>query len=86
MAYARVVNMEYKSTEDMKNDSWEDSNWHDDMGLSDALSRTVIRTGPNSTMLIAVHKSEQLAEQARIITNQFCEGTSHFHEIIDFHG
>ena len=54
--------MEYKSTEDMKNESWEDSNLHANMGLPDALSSTVIRTGPNSTIFIAVYKSEQLAE------------------------
>ena len=46
-----------------ENDSWEDSNWHDDLGLPDTLSRTVIRTGPDSTILIAVYKPEQLAEQ-----------------------
>ena len=86
MAYARVVNMEYKSTEHMKNYSWERSNQHDYMGLPDALSGAVISTGPNSTMLTAVYKSEQLAEQARVITNQFYEGTSYFHEIIYFHG
>ena len=83
MAYARVVNVEYKSPKDMKNDNWLESSWHKDMGIPDALSTTVIRTGPNSTMLTAFCKTEELAEKARVLTNQFYGGTKHFHEIMD---
>ena len=70
----------------MKNDNWLESSWHKDMAIPNALSRTVIRAGPHSTMLIAVYTIEKLAEKARVIVNQFYKGTNHFREIIDFHG
>ena len=56
------------------------------IGFPDAISRTSIRTGPNSTMLIAIYETEELAEKAREIVNQYTSKPSHFHEIIDFHG
>ena len=37
-------------------------------------------------MLIAIYETEELAEKAREIENQYTRKPSHFHEIIDFHG
>jgi len=88
MAYARVVNMEYKSIDDLQNSikNWSERGIQKSMGFPDAISRTAIRTGPNSTMLIAIYETEELAEKAREIVNQYTGKTSHWHEIIDFHG
>ena len=88
MAYARVVNMEYKSMDDLENSikNWSIKDMQKTLGFPDAIRRTAIRTGPNSTMLIAIHETEELAEKAREIVNQYTGKTSHWHEIIDFHG
>ena len=57
MAYARVVNMEYKSIDDLENSikNWSDKGMQKTRGYPDAISRIAIRTGPNSTMLIAIY-------------------------------
>ena len=88
MPYARVVNMEYKSIDDLENSikNWSDRGMQKTMGFPDAVSRTAIRTGPNTVMLIAIYETEELAEKAREIVNQYTGKTSHWHEIIDFHG
>ena len=37
-------------------------------------------------MLIAICETEELAEKAQEIVNQYTGKTSYWHEIIDFHG
>ena len=86
MAYARVVNLEYKSAEDVeiyfkKWESWAPDN------MAEAISRTNVRTGENSTLLMAIYKTEEMAEKAREMADKFFKmEAQHLHEIIDFHG
>ena len=64
MAYARVVNLEYKSAEDVEIyfKKWE--KWAPD-NMPEAISRTNVRTGENSTLLMAIYKTEEMAQEAR---------------------
>jgi len=86
MAYARVVNLEYKSAEDVEIyfKKWE--KWAPD-NMPEAISRTNVRTGDNSTLLMAIYKTEEMAEKAREMADKFFKmEAQHLHEIIDFHG
>ena len=86
MAYARVVNLEYKSAEDVEIDfkKWE-RQAPDNM--PEAIIRTNVRTGENSTLLMAIYKTEEMAEKAREMADKFFKlEAQHLHEIIDFHG
>ena len=86
MAFARVVNLEYKSAEDVENYFKKWANWAPD-NMPEAISRTSVRTGENSTLLMAVYKTEELAEQAREIADKFFKmEAEHLHDIIGFHG
>ena len=64
MAYARVVNIEYKVPERLEAAI---KNWTEEgfKSFPPALSRVAIRTGPNSTMLVAIYETEEKAEEAR---------------------
>jgi len=64
MRYARVVNLEYKSAEDVDVFYRKWANWAPD-NMPEATSRTNIRTSETSTLLMAIYKSEKLAENAR---------------------
>ena len=86
VAYARVVNLEYKSAEDIEIyfRKWEE--WAPD-NMPEAISRTKVRTGENSTLLMAIYKTEEMAERAREMADEFFKmEAQHLHEIIDFHG
>ena len=50
-----------------------------------SFNRKVIRTGPTSCINV-VYETEERAEKARQLLNQYNDETSAFHEIIDFHG
>jgi len=79
MAYARIVNLEYKSAEDLEIyfKKWE--KWAPD-NMPEAIRRTNVRTGENSTLLMAIYKTEEMADKF------FKMEAQHLHEIIDFHG
>ncbi len=51
MAYSRLVNVEYRSEQDMEQFL---ENWKDWMPkhMPDAISRTMVKTGPTSSLLI----------------------------------
>ena len=86
MAYARVLNIEYRSEKDQELyfEKWRQSNFKD---FPDAISRTIIKTGPTSTMMMAVYKTEEFAEKARSIADKFLKDQGqHLHDIIEFHG
>ena len=86
MRYARVVNLEYKSAEDVDVFYRKWANWAPD-NMPEAASRTNIRTIETSTLLMAIYKSEELAENAREMANKFFElQAEHLHEVIEFHG
>ena len=86
MAYARVLNIEYRSEKDQElyYEKWRQNNFKD---FPDAISRTIIKTGPTSTMMMAVYKTEEFAEKARSLADKFFkEQGQHLHDIIEFHG
>ena len=86
MKYARVISIELKSAEDLeafyhKWDKWFPEN------MPKADSRTLVRTSPNSTLMMAVYESEDIAEQAREVVQRFFnQEVEHLHDIIEFHG
>ena len=86
MAYARVVNIEYKVPQrlDAAIKNWTKEGFK---SFPPSLSRVAIRTGPNSTMLVAIYETEAVAEKARSLANKFLEKhAQHLHEVLDFHG
>ena len=86
MAYGRVVNIEFKSKDDlvMSRNKW--SNWWPEKATP-VLSRTSIRTSENSLLLLASYENEEKAEEARqIIDLFFKENSEHTHDLIVFHG
>ena len=86
MAFSRIVNVEYRSEQDMEIFL---SKWHGWMlkNMPDATSRTMVKTGPTSTLLMAVYASSQVAENARETVEVFFdENRDHMLDIIAFHG
>ena len=86
MAYGRVVNVEYKSKEDliMFRNKW--SKWWPDK-VHNALSRTSIRKSENSLLLLATYETEKIADEAKAIIETFFNVVAeHVHDIIAFHG
>ena len=86
MAYSRIVNVEYRSEQDMelflsKWNSWMPHH------MPDATSRTMVKTGPSSSLLMAVYSSSQVAENAREAVKVFFdENREHMLDVIAFHG
>jgi hypothetical protein len=70
MKYARVINIELKSSQDLEifYKKWE--KWLPE-NMPKAVSRTLVRTSPNSTLMMAVYESEEIAESAREIVQKF---------------
>ena len=86
MAYSRIVNVEYRSEKDMEIFL---SNWKDWMQtrMPDAISRTMVKTGPSSSLLMAVYASSQVAENARKVVEVFFdENRDHILDVVAFHG
>ena len=86
MKYARVISIELKSAEDLEAFYYKWDKWFPE-NMPKAVSRTLVRTSPNSTLMMAVYESEDIAEQARDVVQRFFNlETEHLHDIIDFHG
>ena len=86
MAYSRIVNVEYRSEEDMELFL---SKWKDWMPkhMPPAISRTMVKTGSTSSLLMAVYSSSQVADNAREVVEVFFqENTEHMLDIVAFHG
>ena len=86
MAYSRIVNVEYRSEKDMEIFL---SNWKDwmQMRMPDAISRTMVKTGPSSSLLMAVYASSEVAEVARKVVEVFFdENRDYILDVIAFHG
>jgi len=86
MAYSRIVNVEYKSEKDMELflSKWKD--WMPEH-MPIATSRTMVKTGPSSSLLMAVYASSKVAENAKAIVQDFFdENRDHMLDIIAFHG
>ena len=86
MAYSRIVNVEYRSKQDMEQFL---SNWKDWMPkhMPKAINRTMVKTGPTSSLLMAVYSSSQIADNAKEVVEVFFEeNKQHMLDIIAFHG
>ena len=86
MAYSRIVNVEYRSEQDMEIFL---SKWNGWMlkNMPDAISRTMVKTGSTSSLLMAVYASSLDAENARKVVEVFFdENRDHMLDIIAFHG
>ncbi len=86
MAYCRIVNVEYRSKQDMDQFLF---NWNDWMPkhMPKAISRTMVKTGPTSSLLMAVYSSSQVADIAKEVVEVFFEeNEQHMLDIIAFHG
>ena len=86
MAYSPIVNVEYKSKQDMAVFL---SKWKVQIPehMLDATSRTMVKTGPTSSLLMAVYASSQVAENARKVVEVFFdENENHMLDVIAFHG
>ena len=86
MAYSRIVNVEYKSEEDMELflSKWKD--WMPEH-MPVATSRTMVKTGPSSSLLMAVYESSKVAENAKEVVQVFFdENRDHMLDVIAFHG
>ena len=86
MAYSRIVNVEYKSEKDMELflSKWKD--WMPEH-MPIATSRTMVKTGPSSSLLMAVYASSKVAENAKAVVQDFFdENRDHMLDIIAFHG
>ncbi len=86
MAYSRIVNVEYRSEKDMEIFL---SNWKDWMHthMPAAISRTMVKTGPSSSLLMAVYASSEVAENARKVVEVFFdENRDYILDVIAFHG
>ena len=70
MSYSRIVNVEYRSEQDMEIFL---SKWNGWMlkNMPDAISRTMVKTGSTSSLLMAVYASSLDAENARKVVKVF---------------
>ena len=86
MAYSRIVNVEYKSETDMELFLSKWKVWMPEH-MPVATSRTMVKTGPSSSLLMAVYASSQIAENAKDVVQVFFdENRDHMLDIIAFHG
>jgi hypothetical protein len=86
MKYARVINIELKSSQDLEifYKKWE--KWLPE-NMPKAVSRTLVRTSPNSTLMMAVYESEEIAESAREVVHKFFDlASEHMHDVVELHG
>tara|TARA_B100001057_G_scaffold456967_1_gene504864 strand:- start:27 stop:305 length:279 start_codon:yes stop_codon:yes gene_type:complete len=86
MAYSRIVNDEYKSEKDMELfiSKWKD--WMPEH-MPVATSRTMVKTGPSSSLLMAVYASSQVAENAKeVVQIFFDDNREHMLDVTAFHG
>ena len=65
------------------------SKWKDWMPehMPVAISRTMVKTGPSSSLLMAVYASSQVAENAKEVVQVFFDDNrEHMLDVIAFHG
>ena len=76
MKYARIVNAEYNSEDDLITfiAKWE--KWCPD-NMPPAASRHIVRTGPTSTLLMAVYETEEIAQTAGALVQSFFKDVAH---------
>ena len=86
MAYSRIVNVEYRSEQDMEEFLSKWKVWMPEH-MPEAMSRTMVKTGPTSSLLMAVYASSQVAENARKVVEVFFDENENLMlDVIAFHG
>ena len=86
MAFSRIVNIEYRSEQDMELFLYKWKDWMPKY-MPDAINRTMVKTGPTSSLLMAVYSSSQVAANAKEVVEVFFEeNKQHMLDIIAFHG
>ena len=86
MNYARVISLNFRSADDLEIFYHKWDNWFPEH-MPTAISRTLVKTAENSTLMVAVYETEEIAERAReIVENFFQMETQRIHDIIEFHG
>ena len=86
MEYGRVVNLEFKSQEDLVKFRNKWTQWWP-ANVPAVLSRKSIRTSEKSILLLATYESEELAEKAKEIIEKFFQmEAEHINEVFAFHG
>jgi hypothetical protein len=70
MAYSRIVNVEYRSEQDMDVFLSRLKVWMP-KHMPEAKSRTMVKTGPTSSLLMAVYALSQVAENAKNVVEVF---------------
>ena len=86
MPYSRIVNVEYRSEEDMELFLYKWKDWMPKY-MPKAINRTMVKTGPTSSLLMAVYSSSKVADNAKEVVEVFFEeNKQHMLDIIAFHG
>ena len=86
MNTARIRNVECYSEDDLV---WLNDNWgkYNTEKMPKAVSRTAVRTGPESIMHIAICSSEEESNAANVIAKEFlASAKNRIKENITFHG
>ena len=81
-----MINIELKSSQDLEifYKKWE--KWLPE-NMPKAVSRTLVRTSPNSTLMIAVYESEEIAESAREVVQKFFDlASEHMLDVVELPG
>ena len=85
MDIARIRNVECYSEEDLV---WLNDNWgkYNTEKMPKAVSRTAVRTGPESIMHIAIYSNEEESDAAKEIVEEFlASAKNRIKEYITFH-
>ena len=86
MKYARIVNAEYNSVDVLITFFANLEKWCPD-NMPRAASRHIVKTGPASTLLMAVYETEEIAQTAGALVQSFFKDVAHHvHEMIAFDG
>ena len=86
MNYARVISLNFRSADDLEIFYHKWDNWFPE-NMPSAISRTLVKTAANSTLMMTVYETEEIAERAREIVEKFFQmETKGTHDIIEFHG
>jgi hypothetical protein len=86
MEYGRVVNLEFKSKEDLVSFRNKWTEWWPN-NVPAVISRKSIRTSETSILLMATYETEEIAEKAREVVEKFFElAAEHIHDVFAFHG
>jgi hypothetical protein len=86
MEYGRVVNLEFKSKEDLVTFRNKWTKWWPN-NVPEVVSRKSIRTSEISILLMATYETEEIADKAKEVVERFFEmEAEHLHDVFAFHG